>query len=59
MDVVESFGVLGSVEQHIGKLRQLEAAGVTQFNIYLENGDEEELITNYAERIIPELAKKP
>jgi alkanesulfonate monooxygenase SsuD/methylene tetrahydromethanopterin reductase-like flavin-dependent oxidoreductase (luciferase family) len=58
-DVVESFGVLGSVEQHVAKLRQLEAAGVTQFNIYLENGDEEELIANYAEQIIPQLAKKP
>ena len=57
-DVVESFAVLGSVEQHIDKLRRLEAVGVTQFNIYLENGDEEELITNYAEHIIPELGKK-
>jgi hypothetical protein len=56
---VESFGVLGSVEQHVAKLRQLEAAGVTQFNIYLENGDEEALIANYAEQIIPQLAKKP
>ena len=57
-DVVESFAVLGSVEQHIDKLRRLEAVGVTQFNIYFENGDEEELITNYAEHIIPELGKK-
>ena len=50
--MVESFGVLASVEQYVAKLRQLEAAGVTQFNTYLENGDEEELIANYAERII-------
>jgi len=26
---------------------------VTQFNIYLDNGDEERIIADYAEKIIP------
>src|SRR5699024_1427436 len=39
-DIVESFGVLGDPEQHIAKLKRLEEAGITQFNIYLDNGDE-------------------
>ena len=43
-----------SPEQHVEKLRRLRMAGVTQFNIYLENGDEEKLIADYAERILPE-----
>ena len=52
-EVIESFCVLGSVQDHINKLEQLEAAGTTQFNIYLDNGDEENIIAQYAEHVIP------
>lgn len=52
-DVVKSFCVLGTPEEHIAKLRDLEAAGVTQFNIYLDSGDEEKIIADYAEKVIP------
>jgi len=52
-DIVESFCVLGEPEQHIEKLKQLRDAGVTQFNIYFENGDEERLLADYARHIIP------
>jgi hypothetical protein len=51
--VVESFSVLGSVEQHIAKLKELEDVGTTQFNIYLDSGDEELIIENYGKHIIP------
>ena len=53
-EVVESFAVLGTPEQHVEKIRQLESVGITQFNIYLDNGDEEKLIADYAAQIIPE-----
>ncbi|MEL7389609.1 MAG: LLM class flavin-dependent oxidoreductase, partial [Pseudomonadota bacterium] len=52
-DVVKSFCVLGDPDAHIAKLRELEAVGVTQFNIYLDNGNEEKIIADYAEKIIP------
>ncbi len=52
-DIIESFSVLGDEDAHIAKLKQLEAAGVTQFNIYLDNGREEEIIARYGEKIIP------
>ena len=52
-DIVKSFCVLGSPAEHIAKLKELEAAGTTQFNIYLDNGNEEEIIAKYAESIIP------
>lgn len=52
-EVIESFCVLGSVDDHIEKLSRLQAAGVTQFNIYLDSGDEENIIANYAEHVIP------
>ena len=52
-EIVESFCVLGEADEHIAKLNDLKAAGVTQFNIYLDNGDEEKIIADYAEKIIP------
>ncbi|MBZ0277693.1 MAG: TIGR03842 family LLM class F420-dependent oxidoreductase [Anaerolineae bacterium] len=52
-DIVDSFGVLGSAEAHVAKLKELEAAGATQFNIYLMCGEEERMIAEYAEHIIP------
>ena len=56
-DIVESFCVLGDVDSHITKLRHLEEAGMTQFNIYLDNGDEEKIIAEYGEHIIPAFNK--
>ena len=55
-EIVESFCVLGDADEHIAKLRELEAAGVTQFNIYMDNGKEEEIVAEYAEKIIPAFA---
>ncbi len=52
-DVVESFCVLGDPVDHVTKLRKLEEAGVTQFNIYLDSGDEEEIIALYGREVIP------
>ncbi len=52
-DVVKSFCVLGSSEAHIQKLRDLETAGATQFNIYLDSGNEEKIIADYGTDIIP------
>ncbi|MBI5666875.1 MAG: TIGR03842 family LLM class F420-dependent oxidoreductase [Chloroflexi bacterium] len=52
-DIIDSFGVLGPAEEHIRKLKELEAAGVTQFNIYLMCGEEERMIAEYAEHVLP------
>jgi probable F420-dependent oxidoreductase len=54
-EVVDRFSVIGTAEEHIAKLRELAAAGVDQFNIYLMNGDEEEQLEIYGREIIPEL----
>ena len=48
--------MLGEPEDHIAKIRELEAAGVTQFNIYLDSGDEEEIIARYGREVIPAFA---
>jgi len=52
-EIVESFCVLGEPDDHITKIRDLENNGVTQFNIYLDNGDEENIIAEYGKHIIP------
>ncbi len=52
---VDRFCVTGSVDEHIAKLRALAEAGVDQFNIYLMNGDEEEILEVYGREIVPAL----
>ena len=52
-EVTDRFCVLGSVEDHVAKLRRLAEAGVDQFNIYLMNGDEEQVLEVYGREIIP------
>jgi probable F420-dependent oxidoreductase len=55
-EIVDRFAVVGSVEQHIARLRELADAGVDQFNLYLMNGNEEEQIAIYGKEIIPALS---
>lgn len=52
-EVIDRFCVVGSVDDHIAKLHQLAAAGVDQFNIYLMNGDEEQVLDVYGREIVP------
>jgi len=54
-EVTDRFCVLGSVDDHIAKLRELADAGVDQFNIYLMNGDEERILEVYGRKIVPAL----
>ncbi|MDP4021997.1 TIGR03842 family LLM class F420-dependent oxidoreductase [Methylobacterium sp. NEAU 140] len=58
-DIVESFCVLGQPEDHIRKINDLKSAGVTQFNIYLDNGDEENIIATYGKKVIPAFRPAP
>ncbi len=54
-DVVDRFTIIGSVDDHLRKLTELADAGVTQFNIYLMNGDEEITLETYGREIIPSM----
>jgi len=54
-EVTDRFCVLGEAAEHVEKLHELAAAGVDQFNLYLMNGDEEEMLRIYGREIIPEL----
>jgi probable F420-dependent oxidoreductase len=52
-EVIDRFGILGSVEDHIEKIKVLRSTGVSQFNIYLMSGDEERTVEEYGKNVIP------
>lgn len=52
-EVVDRFCLLGPVQAHLAKLEALRRAGVTQFNIYLMCGDEEQTLDVYGRDVIP------
>jgi len=56
-DVIDRFCLLGPAEAHIEKIRALARAGVTQFNIYLMCGDEEDTLEKYKKDVLPIFGK--
>jgi probable F420-dependent oxidoreductase len=46
-EITDQFAIVGSASAHRERLAQLADAGVTQFNIYLMNGEEEEQLDLY------------
>ena len=58
-DIVDRFCVLGTPEQAVEKLRELEAVGVDQFNIYLMTHSQEETLAVYGDRDHPGSSPAP
>jgi probable F420-dependent oxidoreductase len=56
-EVTDRFCILGPAQAHIDKLHALERAGVTQFNIYLMCGDEEDTLEKYKASVLPAFGK--
>jgi len=55
-EVVDRFCILGPARRHREKLEQLARAGVTQFNIYLMSGEEEQTLERYRREVLPHFA---
>jgi probable F420-dependent oxidoreductase len=55
-EICDRFCVIGNREQIAAKLRELEAVGVDQFNIYLMTHAQEETLAAYGGGIIPQFA---
>jgi probable F420-dependent oxidoreductase len=53
-EVVDRFCLVGPAKAHQEKLHALAKVGVTQFNIYLMCGDEEETLDIYQKDVLPE-----
>ncbi len=52
-EIVDRYCIVGPVQEHIRRLRGLQERGVTQFNIYLMSGEEEETVEIYGREVIP------
>jgi probable F420-dependent oxidoreductase len=55
-EITDAFAIVGPVAAHRERLEQLREAGVTQFNIYLMNGEEEDCLDVYGREVIGEFA---
>jgi probable F420-dependent oxidoreductase len=56
-EVTDRFCLLGPAKAHIEKLHALARAGVTQFNIYLMCGEEEDTLEKYKKEVLPAFGK--
>jgi alkanesulfonate monooxygenase SsuD/methylene tetrahydromethanopterin reductase-like flavin-dependent oxidoreductase (luciferase family) len=56
-EVIDRFCIIGPVEAHRKKLEALRKVGVTQFNIYLMCGEEEQTLDVYSREVLPAYAK--
>ena len=54
-EIVDRFCIVGPAEEHVRKLKELQDIGVTQFNIYLMSGDEEETVKAYGRDVVSRL----
>ena len=52
-EIVDRFALVGPASEHVRRLRELRDIGVTQFNIYLMSGDEEEQLARFARDVVP------
>jgi probable F420-dependent oxidoreductase len=55
-EIVDRFCILGPVDNHLARLRELQALGVDQFAIYLQHDDKEHTLAAYGEQILPAMA---
>ena len=53
-EITDQFAIVGPPSAHHERLEQLRDAGVTQFNIYLMNGEEEDCLDAYGRDIVAE-----
>lgn len=54
--IVDRFCILGQVEEHLKRLKELKNLGVDQFSIYLQHDGKEQTLEAYGKYILPEIA---
>jgi probable F420-dependent oxidoreductase len=52
-EVVDRFCILGPVDEHVARLKELEALGVDQFAIYLQHDGKEKTLLAYGNDVMP------
>jgi probable F420-dependent oxidoreductase len=56
-EIVDRFCILGGVDEHVRRLRELREMGVDQFAIYLQHDGKERTLEAYGERVLPAMAE--
>jgi probable F420-dependent oxidoreductase len=56
-EIIDRFCILGPVEEHVRRLRELEALGVDQFAVYLQHDAKDETLQDYGEKVLPAIAE--
>jgi len=52
-EIIDRFCIIGPVAEHIRRLEELKALGVTQFAVYLQHDDKDRTLAQYGEKVIP------
>jgi hypothetical protein len=55
-EIIDRFCLLGGVENHVARLKELQSLGVNQFAIYLMHDQMDATLESYGRDIIPILA---
>ena len=55
-EIIDRFCLLGPVDQHVRRLRELEGLGVDQFAVYLQHDGKDKTLAAYGDAIIPAMA---
>ncbi|HET7235365.1 MAG TPA: TIGR03842 family LLM class F420-dependent oxidoreductase [Actinomycetota bacterium] len=56
-EIVDRFCILGPVEEHVRRLKELDGLGVDQFAVYLQHDAKDETLQAYGEKVIPAIAE--
>jgi probable F420-dependent oxidoreductase len=56
-EIVDRFCIVGPVETHIERMRELKDLGVDQFSIYLQHDDKDHTLAVYGEKVLPAIAE--
>ena len=56
-EIVDRFCILGPVDEHLRRLRELRDLGVDQFAVYLQHDGKDATLQAYGEHVIPALAQ--
>ena len=56
-DIVDRFCLLGPVDAHVERLKELQGLGVDQFAVYLQHDAKDETLQAYGEKVIPAIAE--
>ena len=54
--IVDRFCILGNVDEHLKRLKELKGLGVDQFSVYLQHDGIEQTLEAFGKEILPEIA---